>query len=516
MYFPTKKRIFVKKFCCIVMPEIGKEKTFKMKKLTILFFAALILSACNRVQNGGDNGVEVIEYPAEDIVNQDEIKQSDDFYLNQTDQSNANDLARFLAGKPVDKYADLQNTPFYKEYSLKTAQQWEDLTTRTLEPIKKWCKENINDFSSDTSCLIYPFGGPDLIFAMTFFPNAGDYILQGLENPGKLAEPDKISQPKIQAYLDSLLYSFRYLTRFGFFVAGQMQQDFRNEHLDGTLHLALYTLAMENCIITNYRDIYLDNRGNITEADGNETKHPYGWEIVFKKDGDKKPRTVKYFRMDTSDPPLMGKMEFPFFVNSFKEKICYLKSASYLLQSVEFKIMQKLVVDQCDKILQDESGLAYGKLIKDYDVKLFGTYTRPLKVFSIFKQEDLKEALAAKKSQPLPFKIGYASQLNESVLMACTRKTADSPVEEAKPSKPVVYTKDTVYKVQFRVSWKKLPESDFAGLQDVDYYLDNSAYKYTSGNFKTEQECKEYLPQVRAKGFSDAFIVKFYSGKRIK
>ena len=220
--------------------------------------------------------------------------------------------------------------------------------------------------------------------------------------------------------------------------------------------------------------------------------------------------------MDNSDPPLTGKMEFPFFINSFKEKICYLKSASYLLQSVEFKIMQKLIVDQCDRILQDESGLAYGKLIKDYDVKLFGTYTRPLKVFSIFKQEDLKEALAAKNSQPLPFKIGYASQLNESVLMACTRKTADSPVEEVKPSKPVVYTKDTIYKVQFRVSWKKLPESDFAGLQEVDYYTDNSAYKYTSGNFKTEQECKEYLPKVRAKGFSDAFIVKFYSGKRIK
>lgn len=501
-----------------VQDEEKLKKTFKMKKLYSIFFAALILSACNQTQNGGsDSGVEVIEYPAEDIVNQEEVKLSDDFYLNQVDQSNANDLARFLAGKPVDKYAALQSTDFYKAYSQKTAQQWEDLTSKTLVPIKKWCGENIKEFSEDTSCLFYPFGGPDLIFAMTFFPNAGDYILQGLENPGKLAEPDKIPQPKIEAYLDSLLYSFRYLTRFGFFVAGQMQQDFRNEHLDGTLHLALYTLAMENCIITNYRDIYLDNRGNITEADGTETKHPYGWEIVFKKDGDNRPRTVKYFRMDTSDPPLTGKMEFPFFVNSYKEKICYLKSASYLLQSVEFKIMQKLIADQCDKILQDESGFAYGKLKKDYDIKLFGTYTKPLKVFSIFKQEDLKAALAAQNSQPLPFKIGYASQLNESVLMACTRKTADSPKEEPKqPSKPVVFTKDTVYKVQFRVSWKKLPETDFSGLQEVDYYTDNSAYKYTSGNFKTIKEAQDYLPKVRAKGYSDAFIVKFYSGKRIK
>ncbi len=487
--------------------------------LILICLTAIMFQACNGTKNDGAESVEVIEYPAEDIVNQDEVKLSDDFYLNQIDQSSANDLARFLAGKSVDKYADLQNTDFYKAYSQKAKQQWEELTTKTLNPVKKWCSENISDFSNDTSCLFYPFGGPDLIFAMTFFPNAGDYILQGLENPGKLAEPEKISEPKIHAYLDSLLYSFRYLTRFGFFIAGQMKDNFKNEYLDGTLHIALYTLAMENCIITNYRDIYLDNRGNITESDGNATKHPYGWEIVFKKEGDSRPRTVKYFRMDTSDPPMTGKMEFPFFINSFKEKICYLKSASYLLQSVEFKIMQKLVVDQCDKILQDESGLAYGKVKKDYEVKLFGTYTRPLKVFSIFKQDDLKQALLDKNSQPLPFKIGYASQLNESVLMACTRKdpNAQQIVDKVEtPSKPIIYTKDTVYKVQFRVSWKRLDERDFKDLPEVDYYTDNSAYKYTTGSFKTEAECKEFLPKVRAKGFSDAFIVKFYSGKRIK
>ena len=489
-----------------------------MKLKNIIIILVLSLFACNpKGDSDSNSAVQVIEYPAEDIVNQDELKTKDDFYLNQIDQSNANDLARFLAGKPVDKYAELQQTEFYKQYSAKTAQQWEDLTTKTLNPIKKWCQENINDFSQDTTCLFYPFGGPDLIFAMTFFPNAGDYILQGLENPGKLAEPKNISENKIHAYLDSLLYSFRYLTRFGFFIAGQMQEDFRNEHLDGTLHLALYTLAMENCIITNYRNIYLDNRGNITESDGSQVKHPYGWEIVFKKDGDKRPRTVKYFRMDNSDPPLTGKMEFPFFINSFKQKVCYLKSASYLLQSVEFKIMQKLVVDQCDKILQDESGLSYSALKKNYDVKLFGTYTRPLKVFSIFKQEDLKNALVAQNSKPLPFKIGYASQLNESVLMACTRKTETEQVNKDKePAKPIVYTKDTIYKIQFRVSWKKLDSNDFNGLKDVDYYTDNSAYKYTFGSFKSEEECKKHLPEVRAKGFSDAFIVKFYSGKRIK
>ena len=95
------------------------------------------------------------------------------------------------------------------------------------------------------------------------------------------------------------------------------------------------------------------------------------------------------------------------------------------MQSEEFKVVRKLFLEQFDEILQDESGFAYGRLIKDYDVNLFGTYTRPLKVFKIFKQEDLKEALEG--STPLPFKIGYASQLNESVLMSCTRKSPNAP-----------------------------------------------------------------------------------------
>ena len=122
---------------------------------------------------------------------------------------------------------------------------------------------------------------------------------------------------------------------------------------------------------------------------------------------------------------MKGKMEFPFFLNSVKNKTCYLKSASYLMQSEEFKIVRKLFLEQFDYILQDESGFAYGRLIKDYDVNLFGTYTRPLKVFKIFKQEDLKDALEG--STPLPFKIGYASQLNESVLMSCSRKDPNAP-----------------------------------------------------------------------------------------
>ena len=226
--------------------------------------------------------------------------------------------------------------------------------------------------------------------------------------------------------------------------------------------------------------------------------------------------------MDASDPPLTGRFEFPYFINSYKDKICYLKSASYLLQNNEFTIMRKILTDQCDRILQDESGLSYAHVLKNYDVDIYGTYTRPMKVFSYYKQEDLKAALEAKKSKALPFRIGYASQINESVLMACRRKgkfpniVNNQPKETAGPTQQ--FTGDTIYKVQFKVSWNIIPENDpsLKGLPGVDYYTDNSVYKYTVGAMKSEAECAQLLQQVRKKGFSDAFIVKFVNGQRIK
>lgn len=488
----------------------------KLSTLTALMMAAAIAIGC-RSNNG--NNMESANEPTVISYDDSTATPNNDIYLNQVESSAsiANDLARFLAGKADDKYAALQTSDHYKTYSTTAQQTWDDLRTRTLNPIANWCKTNIPDFYNDTTTLIYPFGGPDMIFAMTFFPNKKDYVLMGLEKPGELCEPDQLTADERQEYLDSLTYSMRYVNKFGFFIAAHMAENFRNKNLDGILHLVLYALAMNDCIITNHRNIYIDDHGTVQDNDGNAKKHPYGWELAFRKPGDPRTRTVKYIRMDLSDVMMKGKMEFPFFLNSIKDKTCYMKSASYLMQSVEFGIVRKLVLDQFDKILQDESGFAYGRLIKDYDVKLYGTYTKPLKVFSNFKQEDLREALT--KCDPLPFKIGYASQHNESVLMACTRKDpATAAATSAATSKSSANNSGIVYKVQFLVSWKILPNNspEFDGIDGVEYYAEGTNYKYTAGSFKNEEDCKKMLQTVRSKGYKDAFIVKFNNGKRIK
>ena len=489
----------------------------KLNTIITLTIAAAIAMGCR--SNGGNqdsaNEPNVINYDDSTEVAQTNAPEEEII------PCEADDLAKFLAGKDDAKYASLQSSDYYKNYSANVQNTWNDLQKRTLNPITTWCKTNISKFHSDTATLIYPFGGPDILFAMTFFPNKKDYVLMGLENPGELCQPDQLTDDEIHQYLDSLAVSMRYLNKFGFFIAADMAKDFRNKNMDGTLHVVLYTLALNNCTITAHRNIYINDKGEIQDNDGTVRNHPFGWELKFRKPGDPRTRSVTYIKMDLCDVMIKGKMEFPFYLNSLKNKTCYLKSASYLMQSEEFKIVRKLFLEQFDEILQDESGFAYGRLIKDYDVNLFGTYTRPLKVFSIFKQEDLKDALEG--STPLPFKIGYASQLNESVLMSCSRKTPGasktSNTAQNKTNKSNIDPQQgIVYKVQFLISLKKIPftSPEFNGIDDIDVYSDNNTYKYTSGCFKNEAECQATLQNVRSKGYTDAFIVKFNNGKRTK
>ena len=87
----------------------------------------------------------------------------------------------------------------------------------------------------------------------------------------------------------------------------------------------------------------------------------------------------------------------------------------------------------------------------------------------------------------------------------------------AETSKNVTQAKKkTVYKVQFLLSDRKLPNnsSKFKGLSPVEFYIENGSYKYTYGNASNFKEIEKSQKEVK-KLFKDAFIVIFEDGKRI-
>jgi hypothetical protein len=44
-----------------------------------------------------------------------------------------------------------------------------------------------------TDTVFYPFSGPDILNALAFFPDGTEYIMFGLESPGRI--PDPHTQP---------------------------------------------------------------------------------------------------------------------------------------------------------------------------------------------------------------------------------------------------------------------------------------------------------------------------------
>ncbi|HCA82218.1 MAG TPA: hypothetical protein DEP18_00405, partial [Flavobacteriales bacterium] len=88
------------------------------------------------------------------------------------------ETARYIAGIPCETeyFKTLQQKSFYKAHSDFCAKSWEELSDSTLNPMVKWATEKNIIETCDTNTCFYPFSGPDILFAVQFFPYCSNYI----------------------------------------------------------------------------------------------------------------------------------------------------------------------------------------------------------------------------------------------------------------------------------------------------------------------------------------------------
>ena len=88
-----------------------------------------------------------------------------------------------------------------------------------------------------------------------------------------------------------------------------------------------------------------------------------------------------------------------------------------------FSTIRGVILKQSDVVVQDDSGIPY-RFFHDneWDVQLFGTYSEPIKLFSDWQQDDLKDAYAAPNIQPLGFGYGYRFKPDTSNLLLARRR----------------------------------------------------------------------------------------------
>ena len=87
-----------------------------------------------------------------------------------------------------------------------------------------------------------------------------------------------------------------------------------------------------------------------------------------------------------------------------------------------------------------------------------------------------------------------------------------NPEPEHQPAVP----SGTYFAVQFASRDRKVASTDnaFRGVKDVDVYEYNGAFRYISGHFLTKAEATQRQAELRALGYSDAFVVAFINGER--
>ncbi len=514
------------------------------------FVLALLLASCQQIKDklsGKTEVEEVVDTTKAEIVSLQEIKKPLEkkkpiFVVNEKATATAN----YVAGITEEPYFEkMVEKDFYKKHKEVVEKAWEQIHKSNLLPIKSWVRENKISTPADTLTMIYPFSGPDFLYANAFFPYCKNYILIGLEKMGSLPSLKDVNDDLLKAYLEGVRHSLRYINKKGYFVTTQMQKDLNQQKLDGTIHILLYYLARTQHKILNIEEFILDEFGKpiVMETGKTVPAKVGGLKIRFKHPKRDYAQDMYYFSFNLADENVKKRSEFLYFVNSFGPKVFYTKSASYILHDSKFSTIRKLLLDQSKKILQDDTGIPYFLLDNgNYRITLYGDYTRTINDFEKNYQPRLKEALNARKEDLfLPFKIGYNAWFNETVLIygesitkeekmkllaertKWRKKQQQKKVVSAKPSvvggmdDKLKKSKGILFRVQFLYSDQKFEAGHpiFNGLTNVGFYTDGGKMRYTIGNAVKLEDLAPFKAMAKSKGFKDAFVVAFKDGKRI-
>ena len=94
-------------------------------------------------------------------------------------------------------------------------------------------------------------------------------------------------------------------------------------------------------------------------------------------------------------------------------------------------------------------------------------------------------------------------------------QSGEKPAVEQKPA-TVATSGDTYFTVQFASRDKKVADTGkaFKGVKEVEMYEYGGAFRYISGRFMTKAEAQKRQTEVRALGYSDAFVIAFINGER--
>ncbi len=343
------------------------------------------------------------------------------------------DLARLLGGLPTNQYyKNATDSNFYRKYKESMDFEWNKVEKDFRQPILKWTTENVNHTLKGNKTCFYPFSGADFLYANLFFPNADNYILIGLEPPGSLNDPDKMSKDEVGTYLYQNDNAMGVSHDKGFYRTNSMRVDFNKKHLNGTVHNILFYVVRLGYKVTGINYFDLDpstGAPQYTKAVYGEKNDKKGVKVSYTDDKGS-DKSIYYLGYNIWNPMLTGEKDPIFqFMDSFGGHYTFLKAASYLSQYPGYTLVHNYMLNTSSVIIQDDSGIPYSSLNNEaWKVELWGDFETVLPLFHNYNQPDLKKAYNDQgETKKLPFFIGYNVSIGKSNLQYCVRDFNKKP-----------------------------------------------------------------------------------------
>lgn len=308
----------------------------------------------------------------------------------------------------------------WKSYSASFDSAWNAVNERSLKKVKIWSDSQLVDINKKTKTLFYPFSGPDFMYATKFFPDAEKYILFGLEKVGSIPDVTKLSDYTLNSLLYSVKMALQDIFDDSFFVTLKMCKQLNNANIDGVLPIILLFMARTDQRVIHVKSANITTDGKINVADTftvykGQYRYGKGVEITFaNKDNDSTTQKLYYFSADLTDEALATNTACTNYLKNLDSNVTtFVKSASYLMHNELFKLIRNTVLAKSQAVLQDDSGIAYHFFdLNKWNIQFYGTYDKPIPVFSYCYQKDLDAAYLANGSKTFDFKYGYGKGRN--------------------------------------------------------------------------------------------------------
>lgn len=328
----------------------------------------------------------------------------------QEGEATANDVARFLAGRPVRNGAALsrlQQDDRYRLYSAETARNWRVFGSKRTGKQRDWSANTLRPLIGNPKVLLYPFGGPDLLHAAALFPQASNYVLLGLEPAGNLPYLDNQDPATVMDSLERLGRSMDSQLKHGYFITKDMKGDLLNGPLTGVTPILLASLALMDATVESVGPYSAAGRSGV--------------DIRFRLPGGGSRRAI-YVSGDLSNGGFNA--SYRGWVSSYSGSTAYFKAASYLMHDSGFSGIREWVLGNCRSVVQDDSGIPYRYYDPSkWDVRLHGDYDKPIPLFAKHAQPDLRAAYDAIGSgPPVPFGSGYHIRADEANLLIAVKR----------------------------------------------------------------------------------------------